>query len=302
MSNKAKEPWRPLYPFESRYFDVNGIRMHYLDEQKGRNPSDPPRKVLLMVHGNPTWSFMFRDVITRFRNKYRCVAVDNIGCGLSDKPSESDYSYRLEQRVDDICQLVESLDLQDITLVAHDWGGLIGMGVATRLSERFSRLVLMDTAAFRSDRFPFRIRICRIPVFGRVAIQGLNLFCHAALKMAAAKPNQLSKEVKAGYLAPYDTWKNRTAVYRFVDDVPLSEKHPSYKTLVEIEQNLKLFREKPVALIWGMQDWCFSPEFLARFLQDYPEANVHRIESAGHYLLEDETELVLNAMDEFLQK
>jgi len=274
--------------------------MHYVDEQKGRHPGDAPRRVLLMVHGNPTWSFFFRNAIIRFRDKFRCIALDHIGCGLSDKPGEKEYSYRMEERINDLCRLITELDLRNITLVAHDWGGVIGMGAATRLSERFERLVLMNTAAFRSDKFPFRIRICRMPVFGRLAIQGLNLFTLAALRLAAAKPQNLTKEVRAGLLAPYDSWHHRTAVYRFVDDVPLVEKHPSYSTLVEIENQLSLFRNKPVALIWGMQDWCFTPDFLAKFLQFFPEADVHRLAEAGHYLLEDDPEAVLDAMETFL--
>ncbi len=302
MSNPPKAPWRSLYPFESRYLDLGGFRMHYVDEQKGRNPGDPPRQILLMVHGNPTWSFFFRDVIVRFRNRYRCVAPDNVGQGLSDKPSESEYSYRLAARIDDLCRLITELDLQNITLVAHDWGGTIGMGAAVRLPERFDRLILMNTAAFRSSRFPWRIRLCRLPLFGRFAIQGMNLFTHAALRMAAAKPHEIPKEVRDGYLAPYDSWSNRTAVYRYVDDIPAAEKHPSYPTLLDIENKLPLFRNKPVSLIWGMQDWCFGPDFLAKFLQFYPEADVHRIPAAGHYLLEDEPETVLEAMEGFLSR
>ena len=301
MSNKTKAIWRSLYPFESRYFDLDGLRMHYVDEQKGRNPGDPPRQTLLMVHGNPTWSFCFRSVISRFRDRFRCVAVDHIGCGLSDKPSETEYSFRLEQRVTDLCRLITELDLRNITLIAHDWGGAVGVGAVERLSERFDRMILMNTAAFRSARFPLRIRMCRTPIFGRVAIQGLNLFSHVALRLAVAKPQNLAKEVKAGLLAPYDSWSHRTAVYRFVDDVPMVEKHPSYKTLLDIEEKLPLLRDKQISLIWGMQDWCFSPEFLARFLQDFPEAHVCRLDNAGHYLMEDEPEAVLDAMEKFLK-
>jgi len=296
-----KTLWRSLYPFESRFLDLGGFRMHYVDEQKGRHPSDAPRQVLLMVHGNPTWSFFFRNLIVRFRDRFRCVALDHIGCGLSDKPSEKEYSYRMEQRIDDLCRLVTELDLHNITLIAHDWGGVIGMGAATRLPECFERLVLMNTAAFRSDKFPFRIRIGRIPIFGRLMIQGLNLFVQTALRQATAKPQNLSKEVRSGYLAPYDSWNHRTAVYRFVDDVPLMEKHPSYRTLVEIENRLPLFRNKPVSLIWGMQDWCFTSDFLAKFLQFFPEAEVHRLAEAGHYLLEDDPEAVGEAIEQFLK-
>lgn len=276
---------------------VGGFSLHYVDEKPaGWTPEQP---VLFMVHGNPTWSFFFRSLIDAFRDRYRVIAVDQIGCGLSEKPAASAYSYRLEQRVTDLCHLVRKLNLKNVTLIAHDWGGAVGMGVAERLNDRFSRLVLMNTAAFRSQRCPFRILMGRIPFVSPFLIQGLNAFCRCAVRWASERPDGLPKEVAAGLVAPYNSWKNRIAVSKFVRDVPLSEKHPSYKTLVEIETNLSLFREKPVLLAWGMKDWCFSPEFMKRFLNDFPEAEVCKIEEAGHYLLEDAPEKVVAAIEKF---
>ncbi len=292
--------WRSLYPFESRYFDLDGLRYHYVDEQKPKNAKD--RETLLMVHGNPTWSFYWRNLITAFRDRYRVIAVDHIGCGLSDKPSEAEYPFTLERRIDDLCRLVEGLDLKHVTLLAHDWGGAIGMGAACRLPERFDRFVLMNTAAFRSSSCPFRIRLCRIPIFGRLAIQGVNLFSLAAMWTAISNRKNLPKDVRAGLLAPYDTWANRVAVYRFVQDIPLSMKHPSYRTLLDIEEKLPTFASKPVCLIWGMLDWCFSPEFLKRFLQFFPDADVHRLERAHHFVVEDAPNEVIDAVDAFLKR
>ncbi|MCE5303191.1 MAG: alpha/beta fold hydrolase, partial [Planctomycetaceae bacterium] len=120
--------WRPLYPFQSREALIGGHRLHYVDE--GRGP------VLLMVHGNPTWSFYWRDLIGPLSKEFRVVAVDHIGCGLSEKPSPADYSYRLARRIADLNELIEKLDLREITLVAHDWGGAIGMGAAVAAPER----------------------------------------------------------------------------------------------------------------------------------------------------------------------
>src|SRR6185503_4923839 len=130
--------WRDLYPFESRFLSVRGYRLHYLDEGAGQP--------LLFVHGNPTWSFYWRNLILGLRDRNRCVAVDHIGCGLSDKPQ--DYNYTLQQRIDDLVQLVETLDLSGATLLAHDWGGAIGLGNVLRVPERFSRIVLFNTGAF----------------------------------------------------------------------------------------------------------------------------------------------------------
>jgi haloalkane dehalogenase len=291
----------PDYQFDSRFLTLdNGLRYHYIDERRPRNAED--RETLLMVHGNPTWSFYYRHLISAFRDRFRCIAVDHIGCGLSDKPNESEYPFSLERRIDDLCRLVNHLDLKKITLIAHDWGGAIGMGTAVKVPERFDRFVLMNTAAFRSTQCPLRIRICRTPIFGRLAIQGLNLFARGTLWMAAAKPKNLTPEIKTAFLTPYDSWKNRTAVYRFVQDIPLSPKHPSYETLRQIEEALPMFRECPVCLIWGMRDWCFSPDYLKRFLQFFPEADVHRLEHAHHLLLEDAPNEVAAAIDSFLLK
>ena len=295
--------WRPLYPFESHYRKIGGFAYHYLDERPAdweTNEAVRNRPTLLMVHGNPTWSFFFRNLILAFRDRFRVIAVDHIGCGLSEKPPVSAYPYSMDRRAGDLCSLVKKLNLRNVCLVAHDWGGTVGMGAATRLPDRFSRLVLMNTAAFRSQRCPFRIRMGRIPYFSPFMIQRLNLFCRAAVRWATNRPGGLPKDVAAGLCAPYDSWKHRIAVSQFVRDVPLSEKHRSYQTLVDIENGLPQFSEKPVLLVWGMQDWCFSPEFLKRFLQFYPAATVRKSESAGHYLLEDALEETVDAMTEFL--
>ncbi|MBR5627009.1 MAG: alpha/beta hydrolase, partial [Thermoguttaceae bacterium] len=122
------------------------------------------------------------------------------------------------------------------------------------------------------------------------------------LKMATTQPGGLVHDVAAGMIAPYDSWEHRTAVYQFVQDIPLSEHHRSWKKLGEVQEGLSLFREHPVSLIWGMKDWCFSPEFLKRFLQFFPEAEVHRLEKAGHYLVEDAAPEVIDIIREFVKK
>lgn len=286
--------WRSLYPFESHELTLDGHRYHYLDE--GRGP------VLLMVHGNPTWSFYWRNLILALRDRFRIVAVDHIGCGLSDKPAATEYSYRLAQRVADLGQLIEKLDLKQITLVAHDWGGAIGMGAVVAAPERFANLVLMNTAAFRMPHCPWPIHLCHLPGFGPLAVQGLNLFVRTALYATVCKHERMTPAVKAGYKAPYDSWANRVAVLRFVLDIPLDPRHPSYQTLTHIEQRLAGLRSKPVCLIWGMRDWCFTPDFLDRFLEFLPEAEVHRIPDAGHYLVEDAHEKIAPLIEDFMRR
>jgi haloalkane dehalogenase len=287
--------WRLHYPFASHYASLDtagnaSARMHYLDEGSGR--------AVLMVHGNPTWSFHWRRLVAALRDGYRCIAPDHIGCGLSDKPR--DYDYRLARRIDDLIALVERLDLRDVTLVAQDWGGAIGLGAAARMPERFSRFVLLNTAAFRSDRMPWRIRVCRTPVLGSLAVRGANAFVRAALSMAMEHPERLSAAEREGIAVPYDNWANRVAVQRFVEDIPMTPRHPSYATLVEVEQGLRLFADRPVQLIWGMRDWCFTPWFLDRFIEVFPRALVHRIADAGHWVIEDSPNEVIESVTRFL--
>ena len=289
---RATDDWHALYPFQSRELMLGRHRLHYIDEGEG--------PVLLMVHGNPTWSFYWRELVLALRDRYRVIAIDHIGCGLSDKPSPADYSYRLAQRVADLRQFTEMLDLRNITLVAHDWGGGIGMGAAVAAPERFARFVLMNTAAFRAERCPWQIRMCHIPILGQAAVQGMNLFARAATHMTVEKHDRMTRAVRAGYLAPYDSWAHRVAVYRFVLDIPLNPRHPSYQTLLQVEQGLAQFRQHPVCLIWGMRDWCFSPWFIERFLDFFPQAEVHRLSDAGHYLVEDAHERIVPLIKDFL--
>lgn len=290
----ARDDWRSLYPFEPHWFWIGGHRYHYLDE--GTGPA------LVLVHGNPTWSFFWRKMVLALRGQYRLIVPDHIGCGLSDKPDNRSYGYRLANRVDDLVRLVDELDLKEATLIAHDWGGAIGMGAAAARPERFKRFVLSNTAAYLSTRCPWRIRLCHIPVLGRLGIQGLDLFTRSAVRLAVERPERMTPDVRAGYFAPYDSWANREAVYRFVMDIPLRPSHPSHATLAGIEASLPKFRDAPMSLIWGMKDWCFGSPFLDRFIEFFPKAEVHRLTDSGHYVMEDAPEEVIPLVEDFLER
>ncbi len=286
--------WRSLYPFASHEIVLGGHRYHFLDEGAG-----PP---LVLVHGNPTWSFYWRELIRGWRGHYRVLVPDHIGCGLSDKPDARHYSYRLAQRVADLVDWIERLDLRGITLVGHDWGGAIGMGAAVAVPERFARFVLLNTAAFRAWRCPASIRLCHLPLLGRLMIQGLNLFARAALHSAVEHHERMTPAVRAGLSAPYDSWRHRVAIDRFVKDIPLRPSHPSYATLAQIEAGLAQFQHHPVCLIWGMRDWCFGPDFLQRFRDFFPAAEVHPLADAGHYVVEDAHERIVPLVEDFLSR
>ncbi len=285
-------PWQSLYPFQSREIRLGGHRYHYLDEGEG-----PP---LLLVHGNPAWSFHWRNLILSLRSHFRLIACDHIGSGLSDKPQN--YPYRLQTHVENLTHLISHLDLKQTTLLAQDWGGAIGLGAALAAPDRFQRFVLFNTAAFRSTDMPWRIAACRIPLLGPLAVRGLNGFVRAALRMALARPSGLSPAEKAGILAPYDSWAHRVAILRFVQDIPLHPQHPSYDALSRIEAGLPSLADRPFLFVWGMQDWCFTPKFLARFLEFFPAAEVHRLPEAGHWVVEDAHEQIVPLLIDWFQR
>ncbi len=274
--------------------DIGGRRLHYTDE----GPTSA-EQTLLFVHGNPTWSFHWRRLIERLRGEYRCVAPDHLGCGLSDLQPRP---LRLVDHIANLRRLVEALDLRRVTLVAQDWGGAIGLGVLLEERARFERIVLFNTGAFRPWFIPWRIRVCRWPIVGRLAVQGANAFSRAALRMTLSRKLRLEPAVAAGYLAPYDSWQRRAAVYQFVRDIPLSAAHPTWAALGGIEDRLKELAKTPALLVWGEQDWCFTTECLDRFLEEWPHAEIVRLPDVGHWVLEDAPEEAERAMVKFLSR
>jgi haloalkane dehalogenase len=250
----------------------------------------------LFLHGNPTWSFLWRNLIKHFAPTHRCIAPDHIGCGLSDKPQE--YPYTLAQHIENTCALIEQLDLRDITLCVHDWGGAIGFGAAARLPERVARFVVFNTAAFPSDHMPASIGLARLPGVGALAIRGLNGFVRGALATCAMKP--LSREVRAGFLAPYKSWRTRVANLRFVQDIPTDSWHPSWQTLLDVEAGLTGLRDKPMLLCWGGRDYVFTNAFLEEWVRRFPHAWERYFPEAGHWVTEDAHEEIAHAMGEFL--
>jgi len=280
---------KDIYPYESNYMDVGGVKYHYVDEGEG----DP----IVMVHGNPTWSFYFRNLINEFSQTNRVIVPDHIGCGLSEKPQG--YKYTLKNHVENLTALIEKLELKNVTLVVHDWGGAIGMGFAVHNPKLIKRIVILNSGAYSMNHIPFRIALCKIPWLGEKIVRGLNAFAGPATFMTTKK--KLSAKVKKGFLLPYNNYRNRIAVARFVKDIPLGPEHPTYETLLEIEHGLWMFRETPVTLIWGMRDWCFNYKFLDKWMTYYPQAEVHRLD-AGHYVIEDATEDVIDYMKQFFRK
>lgn len=269
--------------------------MHYLDE----GPPDAP--TLVMCHGNPTWSFYYRTLIAPLRTEYRVIAPDHVGCGLSDKPQR--YPYTLHQHIRNLEALLEHLDVRDITLVLHDWGGAIGMGYATQHPERVSRFVVFNTAAFYLPAVPWVLKIARSPGLGAMLVRGLNAFAGLAVWLAVAHRERMTPAVRAGYLAPYNNWRNRVAIYRFVQDIPLEDSHPTRRTIRAIDARLALLRDRPMLIIWGKRDFIFTArDFLPAWQERFPTAEVHLLTDAGHYVVEDGYERILPLMTSFLKR
>jgi haloalkane dehalogenase len=288
-------PFKDLYPFQSHWLDLDGIRYHYLDQ----GPRDAP--AVVMVHGNPTWSFYYRTLIPEISRTHRVVVPDHVGCGLSDKPQE--YVYTLNRHIENLEALIVHLNLENLTLVLHDWGGAIGMGYATRHPENVACFVVFNTAAFFLPVVPMSLRLARSPVLGELVVRGLNGFAGTAQILAVSHRERITPQVRAGYLAPYDSWRNRIAIYRFVQDIPLGKGHPSRQTLDDIETNLGLFRHHPMLIIWGAKDFVFTErDFLPEWQRRFPDAQVRVLPDAGHYVVEDAHERIVPWMLEFLEE
>ena len=240
-----------------RDFDRDGLKIHYVDEGAG--------EPIVMLHGNPTWSFYYRHMIESLGQAYRVIVPDHIGCGLSDKPDDSHYTYTLASRVDDLEHLLDHLGLdRDLTLIMHDWGGMIGMTYAARHPERIARLVVSNTAAFHKPASKPCRRLspfAAIVRWGAIMVRGLNAFC-LGTAWIGCKRIKMTRELTAAYVAPYDSWKHRIAILRFVQDIPLDPADRAYELVSSVQDRLPMLRSVPMIILWGMKDFVFDRHFL----------------------------------------
>lgn len=289
----------PDYPFSSHFVEIQGHKLHYLNE--GPAGADP----VVMLHGNPTWSYYYRKLVLGLREQYHCIVPDHIGMGYSDRPREGEYDFMFTRRADDLAELLEALGIRDnLTLVLHDWGGMIGMRLASRWPERIRRLVILNTAAFRlptGRKLPLPLVIGRIPLVNALLNQGLNAFSRGAARYCVTR-RRMPREVRDAYFAPYDNWHNRLAVRKFVENIPLKPGQPGYDALLQVEEGLARFRDLPMLICWGMRDFVFDETFLAGWTRRFPLAEVHRFEDAGHYVLEDAAAEIVPLVKSFLSR
>jgi cis-3-alkyl-4-acyloxetan-2-one decarboxylase len=287
----------PDYPFQPQRFAVRpGIAMSFLDE----GPRDG--EVVLMLHGNPSWSFYWRHLVLGLRDRYRCIVPDHVGMGLSDKPGDDRYDYTLASRVADVEALLAHLGIKgDVTLAVHDWGGMIGFGWALAHSARVKRLVVTNTASFplpKAKAMPWQLRLGRDSMLGALLIRGFNAFAWGAARFGVMR--KLAPAVQRGYCAPYDSWANRISTLRFVQDIPLSSKDRAWALVDAAANKLPEYGDRPVFLGWGLKDFVFDKHFLDGFTVALPKAEVMAFDDAGHYVLEDKHAELVPAIRRFL--
>ena len=287
----------PDYPFTPQRFQVRpGIAMSYLDE----GPRDG--EIVLMLHGNPSWSYYWRKLVSGLSDRYRCIVPDHVGMGLSDKPGDADYDYTLASRIDDLATLLAHLGIAGkLTRAVHEWGGMIGFGWALRDPSRIARLVVLNTAAFplpAETPMPWQLKLGRDSRLGALAIRGFNAFSSAASRVGVC--NAMPPDVRAAYVAPYNSWANRIATLRFVQDIPLAPGDKAWALVEESGRRLHEYADRPALLAWGLRDFVFDAHFLRGFEQKLPQAQSLIFDDAGHYVLEDKAAQIVPQVRRFL--
>jgi haloalkane dehalogenase len=303
----------PDYPFEPKRFEVRpGIAMSYLDEGPRHG------EVIVMVHGNPSWSYYWRHLVLGMRDRYRCIVPDHVGMGLSDKPDDgggtlpprvpsgdpAHYDYTLQSRVEDLTRLLDHLGITGrVTLAVHDWGGMIGLGWAIAHISQVERLVILNTAAFplpQAKPMPWQLSLGRDSKIGAWAIRRFNLFARGESRFGVCR--RLPRDVRDAYDAPYMGWHDAISTIRFMQDIPLAPGDRAWPLLDEVGAQLPRFADRPVFIGWGLRDFVFDRHFLAGFRRSLPGAEVHAFEDANHYVLEDKHELLVPAIRAFLDR
>ena len=281
-AGKRMETLRKLFPFQSHFLNVGKGRLHYVDEGSG--------PVLLLMHACPMWSFSFRRIIQEYSDRFRVIALDQMGFGLSDKPLDCDY--RLEAHIDNLEKFVKELDLKDMIFMMHGRGATIGTGFAIRHPRLVRGFIILNSMAFSDYSLPFRLQLCRIPWIGAKIISGLNLFLRDFRK--------LPQDVASAYMDPFRDEGGRRSLQRFIEDIPCNPEDDSAQTMFEIEAGMWLLRHKKVCIIWARKDWLYRSRYLKKWKQYFPSAHVHELDKAGRTALEDASYEILENVGSFL--
>jgi haloalkane dehalogenase len=281
---------RAAYPFQDRWTTLGrGDRVHYVDEGSG--------KTLLFVHGTPTWSFEWRHLILGLRDRYRCVAPDHLGFGLSDRPARADYSP--EWHAANLSELVDRLALEDFTLVVHDFGGPIGLPLALDDRRRVRRLVILNSWmwSLKGDAGVERAHRIVGGGLGRFLYRRANFSLRVITPSAFADRRKLTPSIHAQYLAPFaDVEARETVLWTLARALMQSDAH--YQAMWQRRARLA---ELPALIVWGMKDPAFRPHQLTRWREALPAAEVVEL-PVGHWPQEEAPEAVLAAVTRFLER
>lgn len=279
-----------VLPFQSRFVSIGGYKMHYLDEGSG--------PVVLLLHGNPTWSFFYRNVIRELRGSFRLIAPDFLGCGLSDRTPG--VRFRAIDRINQLDEFVRTLGLDRFSMVMHDWGGPLGTGFMLRNLDRIDRIVYLNTTLTETESLPPIIKLAAMPIIGKLLTRHTAMFVKLTTSMGANK--RLTPDIVAGYRFPYTTRQRRDAIWDFVADIPFDSDHPTYTQMVDIAAGLPRVAQKPVKIIWGLKDPCFHREMLSKVAAHFPKAEILEIPEASHLVLDDAPNIAIPAIQEFLSR
>jgi haloalkane dehalogenase len=278
------EPDRTLFPFESKWFQSSVGQVHYVDEGSG-----PP---ILFLHGNPTWSFLYRGIVIRLRKHFRCIAVDYPGFGLSPHPKS--YGYRAEEHAEVVTELVRGLGLENLTIMGQDWGGPIGMRTALDQPDRIRALVMGNTWYWPATTLmmqAFSWLMSTNYIQGQIFKK--NMFVEKIMPRAVKYP--LPDEVMAHYRGPFETIDSRAGVAEFPREITRAG-----GWLRRIEADVpEILGNRPLLLTWGMHDQAFPASYMDRFRIDFEDVRVTRLD-AKHYIQEDAPAEISEAIESFL--
>jgi pimeloyl-ACP methyl ester carboxylesterase len=294
MLGIEQETFDGTYPFAPHYRVVNGVRIHFADEGVG--------EPVVLLHGDPTWGYLYRHFIPPLARRRRCIVPDHMGMGKSETPA-APHPYRLSHHIANLEALLLALDLRDITLVLHDWGGPVGLGAAVRHPGRIKRLVLMNTwasAPWPGGPLPRLLEVIRSERGERFVLER-NGYVEPALRGTTHHPERLTAAVMKAYGAPFPTSQSRLALLCWSRDIPMIETDPSYSEMKRIEERLSLFSAIPILLVWGMRDPVLAPPVLGWWQARYPHAATHEIGDASHFLQEDAPDRIVECLEQFLE-
>ena len=275
------------YPFKHHYFKVNDTTMHYVDEGEG--------EVLLFVHGTPSWSFEFRNVIKFLSKKYRCIAIDHIGFGLSEKPAK--YDYTVQNHTASLLKLVTHLQLNQFTMLVHDFGGIIGLAAAEQIPEKIKGLVILNTwcRSIQDEPEYKKMKMILGSPLMPLLYRYLNFSAKYILPAAFGERSRLTPEIHQHFLRPFSKASERNGTIAFAKSLLRDQDY-----YASVGEKLSILKDNPVLIIWGMKDEFITEKHLLWMQEQFPGSKVVRYDDAGHFVLEEKSVVAGPVIAEFM--